>query len=465
MSRVTRSTSQREIIQNEASNDSDESMEDEESTHESVQVTTSRSRGKSGWIEEQNEIKVKPWKRSMVKVGESISRIGYVQLTPEELKQWQEEKERKAKEHVVTPHFQQLALEKERQQQQLLQSKATTPQQQSATEGTSEVGASGSSADTKDTTTSPTSSEQTNQPQQEHTDTVSGEHATNVEDHQHQQDVHTHMEDHTFNLEGNEDEFLKKFVEKKYATKTIMPGKRVRKENPNKEKSSASLAQSVTRLSPNALFWKKGTFAYVKSADKRTKKVVKQQKIKVVRNKQKVEVADDRVANNFSLSSVRTKSTKVQKATKLRASITPGTVLILLAGKYAGKRVVFLKQLTSGLLLVTGPYQFNGVPLRRVNQRYVIATSTKVDVTGVKVPESVTDATFAKEHKPRLDETGKKSFFRAGKNGAISEENKKVFDAVDQQVAAAVSKVELLKEYLQTPFRLHNGDKPHEMKF
>lgn len=35
---------------------------------------------------------------------------------------------------------------------------------------------------------------------------------------------------------------------------------------------------------------------------------------------------------------------------------------------------------------LAGPYQVNGVPLRRVNQAYVIATSMKVDLSKVTIP-------------------------------------------------------------------------------
>ena len=61
------------------------------------------------------------------------------------------------------------------------------------------------------------------------------------------------------------------------------------------------------------------------------------------------------------------------------------------------QHVVFLKQLGTGLLLVTGPYVLNGCPLRRINQRYVMATKTKLDIKGISIPERINDTYFKKE--------------------------------------------------------------------
>jgi large subunit ribosomal protein L6e len=96
---------------------------------------------------------------------------------------------------------------------------------------------------------------------------------------------------------------------------------------------------------------------------------------------------------------------KVNGPTRLRGNIQPGQIVILLSGRHAGQRVVFLKQLESGQLLVTGPYKVNGVPLKRVPQAYTMKTSTTVDVSGVDTG-SVTDAYFVRAKKrPSKSET------------------------------------------------------------
>merc|ERR1712157_628731 len=153
-----------------------------------------------------------------------------------------------------------------------------------------------------------------------------------------------------------------------------------------------------------------------------------------------------------------------QNPPRIRKSITPGTVLILLAGRFRGKRVVCLKALESGLLLVSGPYKINGVPLRRVNQAYVIATSTKVDVSGVDVSD-INDQYFARSKESSTD--AEEEFFMgdAPKPAVVSDKRKADQKKVDEALLKAVGSVDMLEAYLAAQFTLTANDKPHLMKF
>ena len=138
--------------------------------------------------------------------------------------------------------------------------------------------------------------------------------------------------------------------------------------------------------------------------------------------------------------------------------------MILLAGHFKGKRVVFLRQLESGLLLVCGPYGVNGVPIKRVNQCYVIATSQKVDASGVDTAK-FNDAYFKKPAKDR-SKKNEEDFFQGEQEkkelpASYVEDNK----ALDAKLGPVIDKVPYLKGYMATKFTLRSGDKPHEMKF
>ncbi|KJZ73542.1 hypothetical protein HIM_07098 [Hirsutella minnesotensis 3608] len=161
---------------------------------------------------------------------------------------------------------------------------------------------------------------------------------------------------------------------------------------------------------------------------------------------------------------------KVRKAIRPwapRKTLQPGTVLILLAGRFRGKRVILLKALDQGVLLVTGPFKINGVPLRRVNSRYVIATSYKVDVSGLdaKKIEEISQPKYFTAEKAK-EKASEEAFFKQGEKPQKKQINSsRAADqkAIDKPLIASIKKVDMLASYLGSSFSLRKGDKPHEM--
>jgi large subunit ribosomal protein L6e len=121
------------------------------------------------------------------------------------------------------------------------------------------------------------------------------------------------------------------------------------------------------------------------------------------------------------------------------------------------------------VLLVTGPFRINGVPLRRVNARYVIATKTSVPLKGID------EATIDKVSKPeyfardkKADKKGsEEAFFSEGKKEKKQPSGDRAADQkkVDEGLLKAIKGESMLQEYLKAQFSLRKGDKPHEMVF
>ncbi|GMT18806.1 hypothetical protein PFISCL1PPCAC_10103, partial [Pristionchus fissidentatus] len=185
---------------------------------------------------------------------------------------------------------------------------------------------------------------------------------------------------------------------------------------------------------------------------------------KVLASKGPVFMKEDHVLD------VAAKVRRNPKVQSLRKTITPGTVLIILAGRHKGKRVVFLKQLEkTGLLLVTGPHKLNNVPLRRIAQSFVIATTTKVDISGVKIPDSLTDAYFKRTH-AKVEKKGEQAnIFASGhQEYKVSEQRKADQKIVDKSVLSAIKKHpehKFLRGYFSSRFSIRRGQNPHSMCF
>jgi len=239
-----------------------------------------------------------------------------------------------------------------------------------------------------------------------------------------------------------------------------------------------TLVPGVHRFGRSKMYHKKGLWA---KKSIQNPKQVKPKKVLTVEKKIKgdknggkrfVQVVKSKRLHGTSRPHDQHKATKFpQRKHKLRRSLTPGTICILLAGRHAGKRVVFLKQLNSGLLLVTGPFKINAVPLRRVNQQYVIATSMKLDISKVNVDAKFNDLYFRRDkrsqNKTRKQQEG--NIFASDKTlYQVSDARKGDQAEVDKSLLAVIkshSEKKILLKYLGSPFGLRSGLYPHKVKF
>ncbi|EJK63044.1 hypothetical protein THAOC_16316 [Thalassiosira oceanica] len=130
-------------------------------------------------------------------------------------------------------------------------------------------------------------------------------------------------------------------------------------------------------------------------------------------------------------------SRKKHNPPKVRASFTPGTVCILLSGRFRGKAL---------------------------NQAYVIGTSTKIDVSGVDVSK-INDEYFARVESSSED--GEAEFFEndEAKPAIVSDQRKADQKSVDAALMKAVESTPVLKSYLGSKFTLGKHDRPHKMVF
>lgn len=115
--------------------------------------------------------------------------------------------------------------------------------------------------------------------------------------------------------------------------------------------------------------------------------------------------------------------------------------------------------------MAIGPFKIIGVPLRRVNQTYVIASSTKVDISRVNV-DKYEDKYFAKKVEKK-NKKGENEFFEADKQdkATLPAEKKDDQKAVDVSLLKTIESVPNLKAYLGARFSLKAGMKLHELVY
>lgn len=105
--------------------------------------------------------------------------------------------------------------------------------------------------------------------------------------------------------------------------------------------------------------------------------------------------------------------------------------------------------------------------MKRVNQSFVIATSTKLDVSKVNIPDHINDEYF-KKHVIKGKKAKSNIFKNDSERPAVSEQRKADQKSIDKALIEVIrnhKEKQFLVGYLRSRFYLSKGQAPHNLVF
>lgn len=110
----------------------------------------------------------------------------------------------------------------------------------------------------------------------------------------------------------------------------------------------------------------------------------------------------------------------------------------------------------------------NACPLRRVSQNYVIATSTRINISNKKVPTHINDDYFKRKREKRAKKEEGDIFTKKKDEYKPSDQRKSDQKVVDAFILSAIKRnkdKKMLFTYLSAMFGLRSSQYPHRLKF